>query len=216
MKKGAIFDMDGLMFDTERLWQKGWRELARANGYKPSMDFAREISGTSGEVMSAVIHKYYPAVDPKEFAGACRKKVVDALAVNVPIKEGLFDILNFLRDRGVKMAVASSSPVDLIRRNLASVDVQDYFEVVLSSSEVARPKPEPDVFLEAARRLGLSPDDCYVFEDSFGGVRAGAAAGCATVMIPDQLPPTDEIQALCVGVYETLHEAARAIYEGKL
>lgn len=109
MKKGAIFDMDGLMFDTERLWQEGWRELARANGYEPSKDFAREISGTSGEVMNGVILKYYPTVDAPAFAASCREKVEVALARSVPIKPGLFDILNYFRDHGVRMAVASSS-----------------------------------------------------------------------------------------------------------
>ncbi len=216
MKQGAIFDMDGLMFDTERLWQKGWRELARVNGYKPSLDFAREIMGTSGELMAKVIRKYYPSVDPGEFSNACRKKVEEALAVDVPVKEGLYDILNFFRDNKVQMAVASSSPIPMIKRNLASADVEEYFRVVVSSKEVARPKPEPDVFLEAAKRLGIAPEDCYVFEDSFGGIKAGVAAGCTTVMIPDQVPPTDEIEAMCAGIYENLHIAARAIYMGEV
>ncbi len=216
MKKGAIFDMDGLMFDTERLWQKGWRELARANGYKPSMEFARDVMGTSGELMWAVINKYYPSVDPKEFAAACRKKVAEALAVEVPVKEGLYEILNYFRDHNVKMAVASSSSVEMIKGNLVSADVQEYFSVIVSSSEVAKPKPEPDVFLEAAKRLDIAPEDCYVFEDSFGGVRAGAAAGCTTIMVPDQIPPTEEIAGICAGVYETLHFAVRAIYKGEV
>ncbi|MBQ7677815.1 MAG: HAD-IA family hydrolase [Lachnospiraceae bacterium] len=211
MKKGAIFDMDGLMFDTERLWQDGWRKLARENGYEPSEDFSKEIMGTSGEVMYAVIHKHYPEVEPESFAGACRKMVADALKKEVPIKPGLFDILDFFRERNVKMAVASSSQQQMIRGNLKKAGMEDYFSVVLSSTEVAQPKPAPDVFLEAAKRLGLDAADCYVLEDSFGGVRAGAAAGAAVVMIPDQLAPTQTIAGLCAGVYEDLAAAAKAI-----
>lgn len=211
MKKGAIFDMDGLMFDTERLWQDGWRELAHQYGYEPSPDFSREVMGTSGEVMYAVIRKYYPEVEPESFAGACRKRISDALAKEVPVKPGLFDILEFFRQNHVKMAVASSSQPQMIRGNLQRVGVEDYFSVILSSTEVANPKPAPDVFIEAAKRLGLDAEDCYVFEDSFGGVRAGAAAKAVTVMVPDQLAPTEELRKLCAGVYESLTAAAKAI-----
>lgn len=104
----------------------------------------------------------------------------------------------------------------MIKKNLQNADVEDYFDVVLSSTEVEHPKPEPDVFLEAAKRLGFSPQDCYVFEDAIGGVKAGAAAGCSTVMIPDQVEPTDEIRVLCSGVFENLTLAAKAINEGEL
>ena len=211
MKKGAIFDMDGLMFDTEAIWQEGWRVMAEKNGYEPSADFGRDISGTSGEVMRDVVRRYYPKVDVDAFIAEERVIVEERLSKEVPIKPGLFEILELFRRSGVKMAVASSSQPAMIRRNLQMTNTIAYFEVVLSSTEVARAKPEPDVFLKAAELLGLAPEDCYVFEDSFGGVRAGAAAKAATIMIPDQLQPTDEIRALTGGVFSSLAEAAEAI-----
>ncbi len=211
MKKGAIFDMDGLMFDTEAIWQKHWRRLAEEYGYTPSEGFGRDVSGTSGQTMIDVVEKYYPGIDAEAFIRETRSSVERDLEQEVPQKPGLFDMLDALKSHGVKMAVASSSHADRIRRNLSMTGTEMYFEVVLSSTQVSKPKPEPDVFLEAARQLGLSARDCYVFEDSFGGVRAGAAAGSTTIMIPDQLEPTAEIRSLASGVYASLSEAAEAI-----
>ncbi len=216
MKKGAIFDMDGLMFDTEALWQEGWRILAREFSYEPSPDFARDISGTSGEVMIGVVNKYYDGIDAEEFIKKERAYVEDKLAREVPIKEGLFTILDYFREHKVKMAVASSSRRQMIEDNLDKAGCRDYFDVVLSSTEVEKAKPAPDVFLAAAKELGLDPADCYVFEDSFGGIRAGHAAGCLTVMVPDQQQPTEEIRSLADGVYVTLTEVTEAIRRGEI
>ncbi|MBR1628031.1 MAG: HAD family phosphatase [Lachnospiraceae bacterium] len=216
MKKGAIFDMDGLMFATEGLWQEGWRMLAKKYGYEPSADFGRDISGTSGEVMEGVVRKYYPGIDVKAFILEERAYVEDCLEKEVPIKWGLFEILRLFKANGVKMAVASSSQAAMIERNLKKTKTDRYFNVVLSSTQVAHAKPAPDVFLMAAQELSLPPEDCYVFEDSFGGVRAGAAAGCTTIMIPDQVQPTEEIRALADAVFESLAHAAEAIEEGRI
>lgn len=216
MKQGAIFDMDGLMFDTEALWQENWRRLAVKYGYEPSADFGRDISGTSGETMLGVVRKYYPGIDAEQFITEERAAVEACLEQEVPLKKGLFILLELFREHGVRMAVASSSRREMIQGNLRKAGCEDYFSVVLSSTEVERAKPAPDVFLAAAKALSLPPEECYVFEDSFGGVCAGHAAGCVTVMIPDQLAPTEEIRSLADGVYEDLEQVAKAIEDGSL
>ena len=216
MKKGAIFDMDGLMFDTEALWQQGWRMLAKKYGYEPSADFGREISGTSGEVMIGVVKKHYEGIDAEKFINEERAYVTGLLEEEVPVKEGLFVLLDFLKEHGVKMAVASSSRKEMILGNLRKAGCGEYFDAVISSTEVARAKPEPDVFLAAAKEIGLPAEECYVLEDSFGGVRAGHAAGAVTIMVPDQVQPTDEIRSLATGVYENLAKVAEAIKNGEI
>ena len=118
MKKGAIFDMDGLMFDTETLWQEGWRKLAGEYGYKPSSGFGRDISGTSGKLMLEVVNRYYPNVDAEEFIKKGTEYVEECLKKDVPLKPGLFTILNMFKNYDVKMAVASASGEDMIRQNL--------------------------------------------------------------------------------------------------
>lgn len=216
MQKGAIFDMDGLMFDTEALWQQGWRMLAKKYGYEPSADFGREISGTSGEVMLGVVRKHYEGIDAEKFIKEERAYVTGLLEKDVPVKDGLFTLLDFLKRHGVKMAVASSSRREMIQGNLKKAGCEEYFAAVLSSTEVERAKPAPDVFLAAAKEIGLPPEDCYVLEDSFGGVRAGHAAGAVTIMVPDQVQPTDEIRGLADGVYENLAKVAEAIERGEI
>ena len=216
MKAGAIFDMDGLMFDTESIWQEGWKILARKFGYEPSPEFGREISGTSGDIMLAVIDKHYHGIDADAFISEERLFVEKRLDENVPVKKGLFEILDLFAENNVHMAVASSSRRTMIESNLKKAGCFNHFEVILSSTEVAQAKPKPDVFLEAAKRLKLDASDCYVFEDSFGGVRAGHSSGAFTVMIPDQLQPTEEIRQLADAIFANLSEAAAAIRNNEI
>lgn len=206
MKKGAIFDMDGVLFDTEQLYQKIWDAVAIDMGQRPSPAFRRDVSGTSGETMRDVVRKYYPTLDPDTYISACLSRLQEIEKSYVPEKPGLRPFLDFLQSHGVKIAVASSSPVSMIENNLRVSGVERYFTSVVSGLQVERGKPAPDIFLHAAKSLGLTPEECYVFEDSFNGIRAGVAAGCFTIMIPDLFEPTDEIRQLVAGVYKNFEE----------
>ncbi len=216
MLKGAIFDMDGLMFDTEQIWQKNWKLIADEMGVTLAEDFKYNICGTSGALMNSVIEKYYGVEDGSAIAADCKKRVHDDLMEFTPEKPGVHEILEFFRDAGVRIAVASSSSVEQIKRNLQNTNTQDFIEVIVSGSELKRGKPEPDIFLAAAERLGIDPQECYVFEDAFNGVKAGHAAGCCTIMIPDQMHPTEEIRALADAVCGSLVEARDLLASGAL
>ena len=211
MLKGAIFDMDGLMFDTERIYRDTWVRLAGMYGVLHNPEFPKAVCGTSGDHMVEVIHTYYPTVDAAAFRDDCLRIVDETIQKEVPIKKGLFEILDGMKEHGVKMAVASSSQPGLIRRNLRNAGVEEYFDAVVSGVEVENGKPAPDIFLYAAEKIGIDPADCYVFEDGLNGIKAGAAAGCRVIMIPDLTEPTDEIRALCSGIYEDLGAAMRAL-----
>lgn len=211
MKKGAIFDMDGLLFDTERLFQDGWVEMAKRFGQTPHPDFSAAVAGTSGAGMCEVIHRYYPEVDACAFRAGCISYAEDVLSKGIPEKPGMRDILKFFRDNGVKIAIASGSVQEMVLSNLQRAGIQAYFDAVISADEVVRGKPAPDIFLLAAQRLGCAPEDCYVFEDGINGARAGIAAGCATVMIPDLYTPTEDLRTGCAGIYPSLHAAQKAI-----
>lgn len=216
MKKGAIFDMDGLLFDTERLYCQSETNAAYQFGQTPHPNFTNAISGTSGETALEVIRTYYPAVDPQKFWDACIDGVVEILKKEVPKKPGVDEILSFFQSHGVKMAVASSSSREMIQRNLQNAGIADYFQAIVSGVEIARSKPAPDIFLKAVDLLGLSPAECYVFEDSLNGVRAGIAAGCASIMIPDLSQPTPDILESCEAVYSSLNEACQALRDTML
>ncbi len=216
MKKGAIFDMDGLLFDTERLYQESWLVIAREWGIIPDPAFPTAVCGTSGAHMRDVVREHYPEVDAEAYIQACLSRVAHILETDVPEKPGIHELLTYLHAQGVKIAVASSSLAHVVENNLRNAGVWEYFDAVVTGEQVKRGKPEPDIFLEAAKRLGLHPEECYVFEDGINGTRAGLAAGCATVMIPDLTAPTEDLINSCAGVYPSLLTALEAIQNGML
>ncbi len=211
MLKGAIFDHDGLMFDTEKVWQANWKMVADEMNITLPEEFKKEICGSSGQHMLDVIQKYYHVEDGTSIRDRVRQGVFDDEAKHIDMKEGLLDILEMFKKHGVKMAVASSSQKEMIVRNLKNANVEDYFEVVVSGQEVEHGKPAPDIFLLAAERLELDATDCYVFEDAYNGVQAGVASKAKTIMIPDLVQPTDEIRSMVADVCKTLKEASEKI-----
>lgn len=140
----------------------------------------------------------------------------ERFAQGVPCKKGLKELLTALDDRGMPRIVASSSPRTMIEMNLQNTGTARYFHDVVSGTEVKHSKPAPDTFLLAAEKLHLDPKDCLVLEDSFNGVRAGRAAGCVTVMVPDMMQPTEEITQLYDRKCEDLLEVRDLLIEGKL
>ena len=211
MLNGAIFDMDGLMFDTEQVWQKNWRKIADEMNVTLDESFKSFICGTSGKLMNEVVERFYHVEDGAPIAAECIRRVHEDLASFTPEKPGIHEILEFFKSQGVKMAVASSSSIDQIRKNLENTGTEEYFDALVSGLQLSNGKPAPDIFLKAAEMMGLDPTDCYVFEDAFNGVRAGYAAGCKTIMIPDMNQPTEEIKALAYGVYDSLLDALEAL-----
>ncbi len=216
MLKGAIFDMDGLLLDTERLYAESWCEAAKAFGQEPADGFAKAVCGTNGEKMLEVIHKYYPEVDARSFMEFCIHRVEDILKIEIPEKPGMREILKFFQKNNVKMAVASSTKLATIEDNLSRLGVLPMFSAVVSGQQVAKGKPAPDIFLLAAGKIGCQADECYVFEDSANGIRAGRAAGCCTIMIPDLTLPDEELKELATGIYGSLEEAMEDISRGEL
>lgn len=216
MLPGAIFDMDGLLLDTEKLYEQAWKNAAKAFGQEHSREFHRAVCGTNGQQMLQVIAKYYPQVDNEQFMEYCLNNFQEMIEEDVPEKPGMRRILNYFKYNGVKMAVASSSAPEVIASNLERLGVLKYFTAIVSGHQVAKGKPEPDIFQLAAEKLGLSPQQCYVFEDSGNGVRAGAAAQCKTIMIPDLIPPTEELCCLSDKVYNSLGEFVEASVKGEI
>ena len=198
--KGAIFDMDGLMFDTERLYKQAWRAAGKEMGIDITDEFHRAVCGTSGEEMVRIIRAYYPDCDPDPLWRRCYAICLQMQREFLPEKPYLHEILYTSKEIGLRLAVASSTAPELVRENLSTAGVDGYFDAVVSGLQVAHGKPAPDIFLFASEKLGLDPKDCYVLEDSFNGVRSGYAAGCRTIMIPDLVQPTPEIRSMCTAV----------------
>ncbi|MBO4914768.1 MAG: HAD family phosphatase [Oscillospiraceae bacterium] len=205
--RGAIFDMDGLLIDSERLWQSQWHALAEERGITLPESFAGEICGTAGPRTKEVLRRHFHVDDPQPIQEECRRRMQKLEEHGVPLKPGAREILDALREQGWRTAVASSSPTEMIHHNLLMNGVEDRFDVFASGGEVKNGKPFPDIFLLAAERLALRPEECFVLEDSLSGVEAGWRAGCKTIMVPDLMRPTDETRRMCAHICRDLFEA---------
>ncbi len=217
MKQGAIFDMDGLMFDTEALYGIAWTKTAESYGLTPNPDMHKAICGTSGERSLQIIRDFYPSVaDAEEFLLRGLEWVRHEMANHIPEKPGVRELLAYLSEHGVRLAVASGTMRPYVERYLRRTGLDGYFSAVIGGTDIAHGKPEPDIFLAAAEALGLASEDCYVFEDGINGCLASIAAGCVTVMVPDLLPPTEFIRTHAAGIYPSLHEVRKALAHGEL
>ncbi len=144
------------------------------------------------------------------------REVEARLEHSVPLRPGLFELLDALRARNCKMAVASSTDSARVLHNLETAGVRGYFSAVIGGDQVTHSKPEPEIFLKAAAALDTPPGLCMVLEDSYNGVRAGAAAGCFTVMVPDMDPPTPEMERLAWAIVPGLTDVARLLEQTDL
>ena len=204
--RGGIFDMDGLLFDTEKIYQEVWHTLARERGFTLPGTFASEICGKGEKQAAVVLRKYFVGWDPFEIIETCKATVFELERTRLELKPGAREILEAMKARGLRLAVASSSPMFMIKQNLELGGITELFDSLVSGENIPRGKPFPDIFLAAAESLQLPPEECWVFEDSLNGIRAGHAAGCKSVMIPDLVAPSEDIIPLCQ-VFPTLLEA---------
>lgn len=216
MFEGAIFDMDGLMFDTEPIWTETWAPVLATVGKEYPHGLANAIRGTSGKSMEAVINRFVPDVDAAYVREAAYEMVHEAIRRGVPKKPGLDELLAYLKSEGVPMAVASSSSLEAIRMNLANGGVADYFSELFTGVGMAHPKPEPDIFLKTAEAMGVDPARTLVLEDSLSGVRAGVAGGFITIMVPDLIAPDDFAKENASLICSSLLEVRDQLAAGRL
>lgn len=217
MFDGVIFDMDGLMFDTERIWGTLWAPALARFGLTEPAGLAEASRGSAGENLLNIIRHYCgPDCDAPAIFAELVRMGEEVFAHGVPKKPGLDELLAFLAAQGVPMAVASSSTAATVRHNLENGHVDQYFRLVVSGDQVRNSKPAPDIFLKAAEGLGVAPARCLVLEDSYNGVRAGHAGGFCTVMVPDIAQPDEEMRRLYTACYPSLHEVRAALESGAL
>ena len=218
MVEGVIFDMDGLMFDTEPLWTDAWYIVLPEFGIPevpPALPDA--MRGSSGETSYRIMRSFIGEdADAPAIWARMKEEVHKMLERGVVKKPGLDELLAFLAEHDVPMAIASSSPHTIIEMDLNNAGVRDYFTFIVSGEDVDRPKPDPQVFLVSAERMGTDPAKTLVLEDSLNGVRAGATGGFITVMVPDMIAPTDEIRALYTRECKDLLEVRDLLAAGDL
>ena len=218
-----IFDMDGVIFDTERFWLDCCIPAAEELGMEGfAQVYPRCIGLTEPETWKVVMDAYGDRQlleDMYAKAGQIFHQRYEE--GGLPVKPGAREILTWIHDQKIPTALASSTKEEIVTRELADAGLLPYFDVITCGDHVSASKPAPDIFLEAIRRLGevrrigadIAPHDCFVIEDSFNGIRAAAAAGTRPLMVPDMLKPDDEIRALTHEVFRDLFEVRRYLQE---
>ncbi|MCI8899923.1 MAG: HAD family phosphatase [Lachnospiraceae bacterium] len=218
MIKAVIFDMDGVLIDTEKHYNAAWCEAAHMAGYA---DFGREHAlmlrscdaRLAAEMMKDIFGAGFDYYAVREVR---RRLVAERLEqYGLEKKPGIDEILAFLHERGIKAAVATATPIELTLQHLDAIGVRDQFDRIVSAKQVANGKPAPDVYLYACEQIGEKPSDCIAVEDSPNGIRSAYAAGCRPVMVPDLTQPDAEIRPLLYAVAESLADIRKLIIQGK-
>jgi HAD superfamily hydrolase (TIGR01509 family) len=205
--QAVVFDMDGLIFNTEALYRDAIIAAAAEGGHDVPLAFYLSTIGMSGEATRlAFKERCGEAFDFDAFWAAASMRFRDMTRLQLRLKAGVIELLDFLDDAGLPRAIATSSRHEDVQHNLGLRGLLDRFETIIARGDYSRGKPHPEPFLKAAERLGVEPVSCVALEDSYHGVRAASGAGMMTIMVPDLLPATAEIEELCVCVAGDLHE----------
>lgn len=208
-----IFDLDGVLFDTERLAADTWLEAGRALGYDlPEAVILGTVGLDQGQTR-AYYHRAFAGQFPYEQVERRRTDLFRShiRTRGVPVKPGVHQILGEARRLGLTVALATSSRAVYAHAMLWLAGIEGQFHALATRDMVQEAKPAPDLFRKAAAMVGSAPAECLAFEDSGHGIQAAVAAGMRVVMVPDLIEPTPELRARCAAVCPTLGEAARRL-----
>ena len=207
MVSGIIFDMDGVLIDSERQSNEGWLWAAGQLGVDMPMWLIDSFKGAQAELCCKFFDDYYKGVIDYWEAKELRTQHVYKIreTEGIPVKKGVKDIFEYIRNNGLKCAVATSTRRESAEKTLHEIGVWDYLDAVVYGDEVEHGKPEPDIFLRAAKAIGVNPSEAVVVEDSINGIKAGYAAGMRVVHIPDTIAIDDDIRKLTYMVCDDLN-----------
>lgn len=205
--QAVIFDMDGLLLDSETLYHAAVVAAAGAIGHDfPKPLFLQMLGMPWADNQHQLIGHFGDDFPMDHFRADASRRFREMAAIEVALKAGVVEILDRLDELALPRAIATSSAHEDVQHHLGAHGLLDRFHTVVASGDYPRSKPNPDPYLVAAERLGVAPHLCLALEDSHNGVRAAAAAGMMTIMVPDMLEATDEMHDLCVRIARDLHE----------
>lgn len=203
----VVFDMDGVIFDSERVVLECWKEVAERRGIAEIEEALRENLGVNAvQTRENMLRRYgadFPYEDFRKEASVLFHERCDG--GRLPLKPGVVKILEELKRRSVKVALASSTRKAVVEQELKDAGILHYFEKVICGDMVERSKPAPDIFLKACEELGVEPGRSFAIEDSYNGIRSAHSAGMRPVMVPDLSEPTEEMERLAVAILPDLN-----------
>lgn len=202
----VVFDMDGVIFDSERAVMQCWKEVASRHNIPDIEKAILACTGTTmvrtREIMLNLYGADFPYDEYARESSAIFHSRYDG--GRLPMKPGVKELLTFLKERGKKIALASSTRQQVVTDELRDAGIIEYFDRIICGDMVSRSKPAPDIFLKACEELNVSPSDSYAIEDSYNGIRAAHAGGLHPIMVPDLLPADEEMQSLAEVVLPSL------------
>ncbi|WP_419904969.1 HAD family hydrolase [Kiloniella sp.] len=205
--QAVVFDMDGVLIDSEVLYQKSAIQSAKEHGFLLTEELHRSIVGLPQEICDTIIRE---AMGPDFPFEKYNQRYSQILATefqrDIPVKSGVKELLTLLTILGIPTAVATSSSRKVAIDHLTRAELVSYFNTIVTRDDVNNGKPHPEPYLSAAGRLQVKPENCLALEDSHNGVRSAHGAGMQTIMVPDMLPATEEIRGLCIAIMTNLHQ----------
>ena len=209
----VIFDMDGLMLDTESLSHRAWEAIAATHEAGFDLALCRAMIGRNHPDCLALLERHYGSLEQAEALMQAWFASYDAIVERegIALKPGLDELLALLEAQSIPRAVATSTRHERAKAKLARANLLHRYDALVGGDEIACGKPAPDIFLLAATRLGVAPQRCIVLEDSEPGVIAALAAGMTPIMVPDLHPPSDELLRRQPLVMRSLHDVAAAL-----
>lgn len=201
----VIFDMDGTLLDTQSICVPAWEYAGEKQGILGVGNAIADVCGMNEIGWTAYLEQHFGDMDIDLFKKTMRDYIIEN--GKVAYKKGAEALISFLKENGIKMALASGSSHGTIEHHLNEVGATDIFDVIVGGKDVEHGKPAPDIFLLAAEKLGANPQDCFVIEDSANGIRAGYAAGMRCIGIPDVAQFSEEVKSLMTAHLSSLDEA---------
>lgn len=203
----VIFDMDGVIFDSERATLLCWLELSKEKNFENIYEVFLKCTGTTMEKTKSIVLEAYGEDFPyDEYASLASKMYHERYdGGKLPVKKGVKDILEYLKENNKKIALASSSRKETVEKELRDAGIYSFFDEIVTGDMVNRSKPEPDIFLKACEAVGVKPDRAYAIEDSYNGIRAAFRGGLKPIMVPDLLEADDEMKKISDKVLNDLN-----------
>ncbi|CUX71021.1 Haloacid dehalogenase superfamily protein, subfamily IA, variant 3 with third motif having DD or ED [Agrobacterium sp. NCPPB 925] len=206
MPSAVVFDMDGLIFDTEVLYQQAFMEAAREVRHDVPLALMQGAIGVPwAQNKLSFLQQMGPDFPVDQYGDAVMRYFETLASKQLRLKPGVVELLDVLDKLVLPRCIATSSSHATVQKHLSAHRLQGRFDAIIAHGDYAAGKPSPDPFRVAARRLQVEPDQCLALEDSFNGVRSASSAGMMTFMVPDIYKPTPEIRSLCTGVVTDLH-----------
>ena len=196
--RGVLFDMDGLVLDTEKLYTRFWMASCHFYGFPMTLEQALKMRAANSKLSQANLHEFFGPTADYTTIRAKRIELMDAFIAEhgIETKPGIYELLDYLDARGIPAAITSSSPVAWIQKHLSAQNLYHRFAKICSGYEVPHGKPAPDIYLHGAASLGLEPEECLALEDAPLGIESAFRAGCIPVMIPDQDQPDERCEQM--------------------